>query len=55
MYNNVNVILALFQSLPADVNVISVFTSFPFSIVIKVFCLKSEYIRNMLHPMTYSL
>ena len=54
MSYNVSVILALFESLPADVNVISVFTSFPFSFVIKVCCLKSEYIRNMLHPMTYS-
>ena len=47
--NNVNIVLALFTSLPADVNVIWRFNIISFSRCYYVYCLKKEYIRNMLH------
>ena len=46
--NNVNVVLVLFTSLPADVNVIWRFNIISFSCCYYVYCLKKKYIRNML-------
>ena len=46
--NNVNVVLVLLTSLPADVNVIWRFNIISFSCNY-VYCLKKESIRNMLH------
>ena len=43
-FNNVNIILVLSTSLPADVNIIWRFYIISFSCVINVYCLKKEYV-----------